>query len=263
MTKNRYVTWLVGLVVLSWCTSLSAHAAPAAETIVLTQKCTAIGGNYTVYLSKSTLRIESPSLIIFAQAPKWSITVLKPRKKIYFQSDYKTCLKLINTARAPFSSIAESSSSKWRKAKAEDIAGLSSEEWRNDSPGNSQVKCWTLPEPRFAPQCAEIMASCYGIPSLGNGIPLRFFYKGSGNSLLPTLSRHDDKDGRRQQEYRWLDTTAMKRMQTSTAMFAIPKGFKQTKAYAEIAFDGDPHNVDTEFILKDLSKHPEALFDSR
>jgi hypothetical protein len=255
--------WLVGLAVFLWCTSPIANAAPAAETTVLTQKCTAIGGTYTVYLSKNNVRIDSPSLVIFAQAPKWSVTVLKPNKKIYFQSDYKACLKLLRSARAPFSTIAESSSSKWRKAPAEVIAGCASEQWCSDSTDKGRIKCWTLSEPRFAPQCAEIMDTCYGIPSPGNGIPLRFFYTGSGNSLLPMPSRHYDSDGRRQQEYRWLDTVGTKKIQTSNTLFAIPKGFKPTKDYAEIAVDGDTHNVDAAFILKDLSKHPEALFDSR
>src|ERR1700733_5949243 len=106
---------LIGLVVLSLCTILSAGAVPVDETRVLTQKCQAIGGVHTIYLGKSNVRIETPSLIIFAQGPKWVMTVLNPRKKIYFQSDYKTCLKLIKAARTPFSSIVDSSSFNWRK----------------------------------------------------------------------------------------------------------------------------------------------------
>ena len=55
----------------------------------------------------------------------------------------------------------------------------------------------------------------------------------------------------------------MKKLHASPALFAIPRGFKPTKDYVEIAVEGDRHNVNTEFILKDLSKHPEALFESR
>lgn len=263
MIRSRRISWIIGLVLFSWLAGINANGAPANDTLVLTQKCIAVGGTYTVYLSKDSLRIESPSMVVFAQAPKWSATILQPKKKIYFQSDYKTSLKLIKAARTPFSTIAESDSLKWRKGKDEKIAGLSTEQWSNASQGASHLKCWVLPNPKFAPQCAEIMATYYGIQSPGNGVPMRFFYTGSINSLMPMLSRHYDTDGRRQEEYRWLDTQAIKNGHASASLFAIPTGFKKTKDYAAVAIDNNTHNVDTEFILKDIRNHPEALFDSR
>jgi hypothetical protein len=42
-----------------------------------------------------------------------------------------------------------------------------------------------------------------------------------------------------------------------------PKGCKPTKSYVDIAVQGNAHNPDNEFIMKDLFKHPEALFESR
>jgi hypothetical protein len=246
---------------------LAANAAPVDETTVLTQKCQAIGGIYTVYLGRNSLRIDSPGVIIFSQGPKWTITVLNPKKKIYYQSDYKVCLKLIKAARTPFSSIADSSALTWRKARGANIAGLSSDQWCNDSLGKgkftSSIKCWTLPEAQFAPQCAEIMDSFYGIPPTGHGLPLRFFYTGTENSLLPMPARQYDADGLRQQEYGWLDTTAIKKIPASAALYVIPKECKPTKNYGQLAVEGNIDTGSAEFILKDLRKHPEALFNSR
>src|ERR1700678_1556026 len=182
LIQNRCVTWLIGLVLFSWSTGLSANAAPVDEETVLTQNCKGIGGVYNVYVSKNNLRIESRSVIIFAQSPKWDVTVLNPLKKIYFQSNYKTCLKNIQAARTPFSTLAESNSFTWRKTKGENIAGLATEQWSNESPGTGHVKtsakCWTLTEPQFAPQCVEMITAFYGVPSVEHRIPLRFSCRG-------------------------------------------------------------------------------------
>jgi hypothetical protein len=107
------------------------------------------------------------------------------------------------------------------------------------------------------------MATFYGIPAVGHGIPLRLVSTGTGSSFLPLPSRHYDDDSQQQQQVLWLDTTVMKKMPASAALFAIPKGCKPTKSYVDIAVQGDAHNPDNEFIMKDLFKHPEALFESR
>jgi hypothetical protein len=269
IVQGSCLAWLIGLLVFFWGAILSANAAPAPvdDAIVLTQKCKAVGGIHTVYLGKSYLRIESPGFIIFARAPKWNVSILNPKKKIYILNDYKECLKHIGQLREPFSVISECSAFRWRKAQGEDIAGLSAEQWCNDSSSKnyakSSVKCWTLPTPQFPPQCTEILAACYGVPAIGHGIPLRFVYKGTANSLIITPARHYDNDGLRQQEFSWLDTVAVKQMQAPMALFTIPSGFKPTKDYAEIAVDSFTKNKNTDFILKDLSDHPEALFQSR
>jgi hypothetical protein len=265
--KSRSITWLIGIVVFSWCTSLSANAAPVDETTVLTQQCKPIGGVFSVYLGKNNVRIEGRSVVIFAKAPNWDVTVMNPMKKVYFQSNYVTSMKKIQAARTPFSTLAESNSFTWQKTKGENIAGLSTEQWSNENPGKSHVKtsakCWTLPEPQFAPQCAEIMAAFYGVPLIEHRIPLRFSCRGTGTSFLPMISRHYDDDNVREQDYSWLNTTASKKVPVSSALFVPPKGFKATKDYAAIAVETDTHNGNVEFILKDLSKHPEALFESR
>jgi hypothetical protein len=92
---------------------------------------------------------------------------------------------------------------------------------------------------------------------------MRFIYSVTGNSLMIAPSRYRDEDGHRQEECGWLDTTAMKKMHASQALFAIPRGFKPTKSYKDIAVETVKHDASAEFILKDLSKHPEALFNSR
>jgi len=265
LIRSKYC--LIGLIALYWCIGLGVNAAPADEIVVLTQKSQAIGGIHTVYLSKNSVRIECPTMIIFAQAPNWSVIGINPLKKIYIQADYKTGLKLFRMARTPFSVIADTGSLKWRKARGEVIASLSTDQWLNQSDsggqGKNSVKCWTAQEPQFAPQCAEIMATCYGIPSIGHGIPLRVLYTGSGNSLLPVGGRYYDEDSRRQQEFHWLDTSAMKKTHASTALFTIPKGFKRTNKYEDIAVQLGLHNADIESVVKDLAKHPETLFNSR
>ena len=265
MFASKWVAWLIALLFLSVSISLSAEAAPD-ETIVLQQKCKALGGAYVVYLSKHSLRIENPSLILISQAPKWKITVLNPKKKNYFQGDYRTCLKQMETTRTPFSPTA-GAILKWRKAQGETIAGLSAEQWYDDSPdknhGRRSVRYWTLIDSQLPPQCAEIIATCYGLPAIGRGAPLQFLYKGSANSLLPMMTRQFDSEGAREQEIHWLETASMKKVQATPSLFVIPKGFKPTNNFAEAAVDTDSHNKDTEFILKDLRRHPETFFQSR
>jgi hypothetical protein len=265
--SSSSIAWLIVVGVFSWCTSLSANAVPADELTVLTQQCKPIGGGFSVYLSKNSVRVEGRTIVIFAQAPKWNVTVMNPLKKVYFQSDYVKALKNIQAARTPFSTLAESNSFTWRKTKGEKIAGLSTEQWANESPGQSHVKssakCWTLTEPQFAPQCAEMITAFYGVPSIEHRIPLRFSCRGTGTSFLPMISRHYDDEDVRQQDYCWLDTTTTKKVQASSALFAVPVGFKPTKDYAAIAVEKDLRNSSIDFIFKDLSKHPEALFESR
>ena len=165
MNTAKTVAGILLLLTMFCWAARDAQCAPTDDGIKLKQHCKSVVGDYTVQISSKMIRVENRSLVIFAQAPNWDMTVLNVQKKLYYQSDYKSCLRMIAATKAPFNLVADMRAQKWRKSGSENIAGLSAEKWlgsapKTDHPSKNSNAYWTLPGNEFAPQCAEIVATC-------------------------------------------------------------------------------------------------------
>ncbi|MFM9577831.1 hypothetical protein, partial [Streptomyces turgidiscabies] len=93
-------------------------------------------------------------------------TIVNLTKKVYFQSDYKNCLRLITSARSVFNPFAETGTFKL-DSRNEIIAGLPTDEWISSSIKDGKkraAKCWTLKSKEIDPHCAELVSTYCGIP---------------------------------------------------------------------------------------------------
>lgn len=274
---RKHPQWLFGIIVLLGTvsgenTSLASDKAhqptndQSVQELVLKQDCKTVGGKYVVHSRKSEVLIENQDLRIFAEAPLWNITVLNLSKKIFFKTDLKTWLKFMLGVRAPLGVTAAASEFRLKPG-SESIAGQPAELWSTEgvkANDKSWEKCWTLKSETVAPKCAQIVSSCYGTPVLGSRLPVRYVHTGSGNSIMPVPSRQFDVEGARSKQYVWLETTSVAHSKIAGTPFSIPKNFKETKNFSEIAVQGNKYSaIDSKFILEDLSKHPDALFNTR
>jgi hypothetical protein len=236
-----------------------------AQTFVLKQQCRSLEGNYTVQFDKNNLRIESRELILVASAPKWSIKIVNVPKKNYLQADYMSGLRQLTSARAAFSPFTDAAPFKLQSHN-EKVVELAADEWLSTTTRADKKKlskCWTLKSKEVDPHCAEIIATYYGIPFVG--LPLKCTYKGAGNDLMPMTSRQFDVEGSKEQEFRWLETTEASLSPRVVKPYMIPKDFKLAKQFSEVttAPINSHTEMDARFILEDIKKHPDSLFNSR
>jgi hypothetical protein len=218
-----------------------------------------------VQFDKDNVCIESRDVVLFARAPKWSINIVNLQKKKYFQIDYLSGLRYMASARTVMSPFTDAAAFKLHSHN-EKVGELAANEWLSNSIGANKKKtskCWTLRSKEVDPHCAEIISTYYGIPFVG--LPLRCTYAGAANDLMPMSSRHFDVEGSREQEFHWLDTTEASLSTNAVKNFVIPKDFKAAKQFSEIATPTVTKHteMDAKFILDDIKKHPDSLFNSR
>ncbi|MGH9547982.1 MAG: hypothetical protein ACRD3W_01355 [Terriglobales bacterium] len=264
LNHSRFLALLLFLCLLTCLRQSALSAEQHADTLVLTQSCTVMRGTTTVFLAPNGgIRIENGDVITFTNPPKWDVTVVNPKGKVFCQSDFKSGLSQFAATRTTLPEEFASTSG-WIQSKSPSILGLSTQHYgkgaRHGAVPSAVQEYWTFADTKLAPShSAQLLATQYGLPILKNELPLKFVYFGSPNDVNPMIERHIERKDTSAHMQLWLSTTGVKRIPFDKNLFSIPTNCKK----ASLGHVLTSRNIESDFIFKDLLKHPDALFDSR
>jgi hypothetical protein len=228
--------------------------------LVLNQFCSGVATKDILYVSRDGLRVERGPVVTITKAPEWKVTVLNASSKIYYQSNYANYLAKLRTITLNISGEL-SDSTGWTKSKTLPLLNRLTNLWVKNATGKVEpMKIWTLADFQTNPNCTRLVAAGYGLPTPGGELPLQCEFFGAPKSIL-IPQRHYEGKGPAAAKQVWLATKELKKMPINDALFAIPKDYKRTdnlsRAMTTVDLKSDS------FIIKDLLKNPDALFESR
>jgi hypothetical protein len=237
------------------------------DMLVLDQTCAPLQIAATVYVSPQGIRIDNGDVTILSQPPKWNILIINKRGNCYYQSDFRGGLaKLRNTN--PVLGEQFGNDQGWVVTKGPLIIDMSTNVWHKtiaSASGREPLQCYSLADSTsFAPQCSQLLSTTYGLPCLQDQLPLKFSFVGNTRSFVPVPQRHYDQGDHANSLVEWLATKSSKKMPYRKELFFLPKDCKRTDIISLALTRHEAKELKMNgFIIKDLLKHPDALFNSR